>query len=223
VDTTAEIVERGSFEDLIGVREGLHLEAKSEAYDLDAASARYELAKDVSAFANAEGGYLLIGIRTARSENEPTDLVDDVCGIGAIPFEPGKIIGVLNTLIYPRLKGLDVRIVPDSKKGVNIGVVGIPQQDPDLKPFIVLNVVEDTETLKETIISFAQRKDDANEPWDSHRIHQVMRNGMNTVGQRLAKIEEHLDEMRKERTSAAENQSHKLTLHDRIMSISGSL
>jgi hypothetical protein len=56
----ARIIASGALGELVGLEEAVDFEAKSELYDLDTPGGRYELAKDVSAFANASGGCLVI-------------------------------------------------------------------------------------------------------------------------------------------------------------------
>ena len=54
-----------SFERLIGEIEGQFFDAKGQPYRFDSGSdAKREFAKDVSAFANASGGYIFIGFQT---------------------------------------------------------------------------------------------------------------------------------------------------------------
>ena len=65
----AAILESGDFSPLIGALEDEHLECKSAPYQLDQERGKMELAKDVSALANADGGFILIGVTT---EIEPT-------------------------------------------------------------------------------------------------------------------------------------------------------
>jgi hypothetical protein len=56
--------------------EDLFLEVKGMVpYDLTTPSGRFQLAKDVSAFANAEGGHLLIGF---IHEKLPTQRIDQI-------------------------------------------------------------------------------------------------------------------------------------------------
>ena len=60
------VLTRRSFEDLIGKEEGLELEFKGSPYRLDVDAEKFELGKDVSGLANAEGGVIVIGVRTKR-------------------------------------------------------------------------------------------------------------------------------------------------------------
>lgn len=56
----AAILQSGDFTRLLGGLEDDHLECKSAPYNLDQEREKMELAKDVSALANADGGIILI-------------------------------------------------------------------------------------------------------------------------------------------------------------------
>ena len=67
-DEALAVLAGGDFEQFIGVPEGLEVEFKAEPYQIEHDSQRFELAKDVSALANAVGGVIVIGARTARDD-----------------------------------------------------------------------------------------------------------------------------------------------------------
>ena len=62
-------------DDLVNVRnkrEGHYLDYKLTCGNLDSDEAKHELAKDVSAFANAKGGYLIIGVNEIKKDDDKT-------------------------------------------------------------------------------------------------------------------------------------------------------
>jgi len=64
-DDIAEILKNRKLDALKGLRENQWFDAKRAAgYNLVIAAGRFELAKDVSALANAEGGHILVGLTT---------------------------------------------------------------------------------------------------------------------------------------------------------------
>jgi Schlafen, AlbA_2 len=89
------------------VPEGLHLEYKRELYG-NSDGDRKEYLKDVSAFANAFGGHLLIGVR------EEAGVAADIPGLATT--NPDDVVLRLGQLardgVEPRLQGLRVRAVP---------------------------------------------------------------------------------------------------------------
>jgi predicted HTH transcriptional regulator len=62
------IIQSGDFINLLGESESGIFDCKSEIYTLTDELSKYELAKDVSSFANANGGYILVGVKTTKSE-----------------------------------------------------------------------------------------------------------------------------------------------------------
>jgi hypothetical protein len=70
------ILDTRQFAALIGLDEDTWLEAKGRnPYDFATPMGRYELAKDVTAFANAEGGILLVGLTTALAPDAKTERI----------------------------------------------------------------------------------------------------------------------------------------------------
>jgi predicted HTH transcriptional regulator len=63
----------GDFNQFIDAPEGLEIEFKGEPYRLEQDSQKFELAKDVSALANAAGGLIVIGARTQRDDQVAVD------------------------------------------------------------------------------------------------------------------------------------------------------
>ena len=61
-----EILSESRFNDLLGIAESHRLEFKSQPYDLQQTKQQHELAKDVSALANSEGGCIVVGIKTKK-------------------------------------------------------------------------------------------------------------------------------------------------------------
>jgi predicted HTH transcriptional regulator len=72
------VLESGNFEAFVGVEEDLEGEFKGEPYQLDQDVEKFELAKDCSALANASGGVIVIGVRTNRHAESPTDVGDEI-------------------------------------------------------------------------------------------------------------------------------------------------
>lgn len=68
----------GQFDALIGLPESEWLEAKPSPYVLDTTKQKLELAKDVSALANAVGGVLVLGFDTVRDPLTATEHISAV-------------------------------------------------------------------------------------------------------------------------------------------------
>ena len=192
MDEIAEILGAADLIALVGRYEGPCLEVKAEGYDLDAASARYELAKDVVAFANAKGGYLIIGISTVRDVDLDADRLDSLEPIAREAFPVQRYTGVINEYVYPSIAGLHVDFVPcEDERG--LGVVLVPTQDPDRGPFITMRVVDGGEEIKQIVIGYSERIGSHNEPANGRALQQRLKKGSDTVAQRLSRIEEKLE------------------------------
>jgi Putative DNA-binding domain len=120
VGQVIKILESAVFDELIGAIEDECLECKGAPYVLKEEYQRRELAKDVAALANAEGGIILLGVNTERN---PIHLGDEIKKIREFPE---NLIGrsqyddVLGSWIYPTLQGVNVEWFAgskDAKKG----------------------------------------------------------------------------------------------------------
>jgi predicted HTH transcriptional regulator len=190
-----EILLEGQFDRLIGMNENLFLEVKGPApYDFSTPSGRFELAKDVSAFANSEGGHLLIGFGHERLANERVDRIKTVHLFGPNHLNLRQIEGFLNTYVWPSIRGLTTEwIHAASDPSVGIVSIYIPAQREEHKFFLVTKVVEAGEQQKETIVGITRRVDDDNLPLVAQEIHALIRQGRDTITQRSIRMEEKLD------------------------------
>lgn len=197
IQDIAEILGAGDPEKFVGLREDLYLEAKSAPGDLVAdAGARYELAKDVSALANAQGGYLIIGLRTERDPSSEEDVIKEITPIESADFTIARYEGVIGTHVHPNIKGLAVSWLPFGGGTKGLGLIFVPQQDLDRKPFLVAKVVADGASLKEIVVGYAERFEAGNEPLTRERLQEQLKKGRDSSSQRLTRIEEALDEIR---------------------------
>src|ERR1700674_223445 len=77
IETIAALLAERNLAGLQGLKEDQWFDAKrATTYALATPTGRFELAKDVSSFANAEGGYILIGLTTVEVPDEQTEQVN---------------------------------------------------------------------------------------------------------------------------------------------------
>ena len=108
------------------VKEGLHLEYKaSGAIDKRDDSKKLEMARDVSAFANADGGQVVYGM--TEKDHEPAGLDQ---GVDAKTYPEIWFEQVLQQHIIPTITGLRPRHVPLSKSMVAV-VIDVPATKGD--------------------------------------------------------------------------------------------
>ena len=103
------------------VPEGLHLDYKRDSYGTSDSDKR-ELLKDVSAFANANGGHIIVGIDEAKG------YASQLCGIepANIDVEVSRLDQIIRTGIEPRIPGIRVRAVPLASQSHAV-VVRVPR------------------------------------------------------------------------------------------------
>jgi predicted HTH transcriptional regulator len=108
------------------IKESLHLEYKSsEAIDKKNDSKKIEMARDVSAFANADGGQIVYGM--TETDHEPAGLD---AGIDPIVYPEIWFEQVLQQHVTPKISGLRIHHVPLEKGSVAV-VVEIPASKAD--------------------------------------------------------------------------------------------
>jgi hypothetical protein len=204
-DPVRTILASGQFEQFIGMPEDLFLEVKGKVpYDLATASGRFELAKDVSAFANAEGGHLLIGFIHEKLPTRRIDQIKELQMFASADLDLGQISGVLRTYVLPSIPGMTVSWVPIvSNPKVGIASIYIPKQPDESKFFLITKLVEENETQKEIVVGIARRAGGDNIPLRATEIYDLIRKGRDPVLQRTIRIEEKIDALSGERVTPA--------------------
>jgi hypothetical protein len=108
------------------VKEGLHLEYKaSDAIDKMDDSKKIEMARDVSAFANADGGQIVYGM--TEKDHEPAGLDQ---GLDAKAYPEIWFEQVLQQHITPKIAGIRPRHVSLGKSMVAV-VIDVPATEGD--------------------------------------------------------------------------------------------
>ncbi len=193
IPDVAEIIARGDFNRFINVVEDQLLEVKSAAYDLAQPEGRFELAKDVAALATTQGGYLIIGLGTSPNLAADEDVIDRLTLVPNADFNSATYRGVISNHVYPAIEGLQIDWFAGAHAPDGIGVIFIPPQNEDRKPFIISKVVEDRRYLKEIFVGYAERVGGDNAPLTPKYLQELLRKGRDTTSRRLSRIEELLD------------------------------
>jgi predicted HTH transcriptional regulator len=108
--------------ELLGVPESDWIEYKRDAYGRNDEQTR-EMLRDISSFANATGGYLLLGVATDAEER-----ASEIVGIPDADTEAARMLSSCRANIQEWISGLTFQLVPvsDSKKvliGISRGVL----------------------------------------------------------------------------------------------------
>jgi hypothetical protein len=103
-----EVISEADLAELVTgqVPEGLHLDYKRDTYGSSDSDKR-ELLKDVSAFANANGGHIVIGMDEAEA------VASDLCGVKTpdIDAEVRRLDQIIRTGIEPRIPACRLRAI----------------------------------------------------------------------------------------------------------------
>ncbi len=85
------LVDSGDFHQLVGEIEGQHLDVKKQPYQFQSGNdAKREFAKDVAAFANANGGCIIIGAETAVSTLQAGEQITALKPFPGMLFDPDQ-------------------------------------------------------------------------------------------------------------------------------------
>ena len=188
------IVKGKDISQFIGLEENSLFEAKNATpYDLDAPTGRYELAKDITAFANMKGGYLIIGLKTKALSEANMEMVAELDLIKEGSFQAKRYGGVIKEYTYPQIDGLDIRWVENGSSGLGVGLVFIPIQKEEKKPFLIKRLVENNEEMQQIVFGIARRMGPSNDPLTVAQLHEMVKNGKSPNSERLTRIENKID------------------------------
>ena len=155
------------------------LEAKgapyAEANARLAGNWRYELAKDVAAFANSpDGGIIVIGMTTA-------DEGDGEVITGFREFDLNRVTAStygnhVAQLVHPQVEGFEVVRVRGEERNRGIVALMIPRQDPSNVPFLVRGTVSGGKVLGNHVL-WPVRQGDRTAVLDADGLHTRLRLG----------------------------------------------
>ncbi|WP_165983977.1 helix-turn-helix domain-containing protein [Streptomyces sp. YIM 98790] len=98
-----EALAAGRPDDLRGVAENSWLDFKRSPYDLTSEKGRFELCKDVAAFANDQGGLLVLGVGTEKKSNQALEVASDFKPFPQCRADVVQYVDTLNEYLRPRV------------------------------------------------------------------------------------------------------------------------
>ena len=132
---TRHLVAAGRLSLLLGQRESRWLEAKGIPYVLATEAQKWELAKDVAAFANGgEDALLILGVATREDVNG--DVLHAARAFPLADMDVPAMRASLRDRIVPLIPDLDIGVV-EERAGYGYGWIRIPAQPEELRPFIL--------------------------------------------------------------------------------------
>lgn len=176
------LIKSGQADALLGQQEHQSFDAKSAAYDLEQPAERYELAKDVAAFANSGNeGLIVCGLRTQKVRR--VDTVSRVTPVSLEGVRPQNWFRAIRRLIVPNPEGLRVWTERSGRQsGTGFVLVSIPPQPSYLRPFLVAVGRRDNGKTVETDITVPIRLGTETEFADAASIHSMLTAGRVALG-----------------------------------------
>lgn len=133
---------KGDFDRILGTRESTWIDFKKEPYRLDRFKGRWEYVEDVAALANANGGCLVIGVRTGRPANELASTLESYTAIPKERVDLKQHGDALLSGIYPEVWGVTLLwFPPDPGTGAGLLLIEVPAQRQRDKPFVMRSML----------------------------------------------------------------------------------
>lgn len=192
----------GKLDDLVGVVEDVHVECKGAPYQLTKEVDRMELAKDVSALANAKGGIILLGCRTEKVPTISGDVVAEIRPFSRDLVNPQDYLNVIKDWVYP---GLEVEIdwfpmALDDTRGIIAMIVR--ERTTENRPFVVTKILDQSGKLPGTMLGYFERRRDTVPSTSVQELRDRLKDGIrfSAIDRRLENIEEMLSALKSKPT-----------------------
>ncbi len=167
-----DLLRAGRVDVLLGQPENEWLDFKRQGY-ARTDHGRFELAKDVAAFANAGGGLLVLGLASVKSGLAEVASAVTPCASGSVNAQSYR--GVLSRRLHPPLERLSIFSLPQSRGG-DVWVIDVPPQPEESKPFLVHGAVLGGK-VSDAFYSMVVRRADDCIPTDPQAVHALMAAG----------------------------------------------
>ena len=178
----SEVLQRlaeGDFASIVGQFASQWLECKRSPYVLSNEGQRLELAKDVSALANASGGLILLGVSTKKDETHGSDVIDTVSPVVLAQFNEAQYRHVIAGWTWPRFTGVVIRVHPELPRKthgvVSIEVAECPASD---RPTLVCKTILNDDRRADIVFGYCERKQAGVTHHDHSRLHSLIGQGM---------------------------------------------
>lgn len=155
---------------LVGQAESQWLDAKEQPWQLGTPRGKVELAKDLSAMANAQGGLILIPARTTVASGR--EIIETVGDLRAHIVDIKQIRDVLKQWVFPPLPDLVTELVATSEGRARL-VVAVGAHRPDNWPHLVVG--DPSQHLSSHAVAAWVRDGDSNRALTAPELHVLMR------------------------------------------------
>lgn len=179
LDSARTALKNGQYSELIGKFENEWLECKGQPYDLGRDDQKLELAKDITGLANADGGLLIIGYSTIRSDTHGDDQIHEIRAFPVDRFSQTQYESVLSNWIYPPIEGLMISKFIVSEEKISIIVcIDVPKVEGPNRPALVAKSILDSNRKVENLMGYFVRKQSHVAHYDVKRIQALFRDGL---------------------------------------------
>jgi hypothetical protein len=175
----AALVQSGNAALLAGVFENEWLDAKSSPYRIDTPRGRFELAKDVAAFANSTGGLILVGAKTKHTPDGDQIRTINECRLRDAPILTYR--NIIERQIYPPVEDVAVSAVEGATPEMGLVLIEVPEQDQSNFPFLVSGMAAG-DRVSELGFTIAKRIGDGTEGPKVETVHAQLRAGIAGLG-----------------------------------------
>lgn len=215
-----KIINDGDFDSLIEKIENDLFDCKERAYNLQDEYSKQELAKDVSSFANLNGGFILIGLKASDSQNHFGEEVKSINYIDKSLVNPEQYNSVINDWIFPKIDGVQVEWkIKDNNNGIL--VIKIPPQRENQKPFLIRGIPG--AVMNDSIIfGYCKRKQDKSEHLKIGDMHRIIRDGFiyeKNIENRFNNLESIIQSFAKKRSDEEQKNKDKDLINKRVNEI----
>ena len=163
-------------EELIGLLESEWLEFKKEPYFLDDANHKFEVAKDVSAMANAGEGVIVIGVDTALGASSRREVATALRPVAKGVIDAKRLQETIHSWVWPRLD-VEIRSHPVRENPGELWTLRIARQRERDLPFMVAREYLTPGKISRLAFAIYERHSSENVPYSPQQVHQWVRHG----------------------------------------------
>lgn len=189
-DETHRLLSSGDLEALKGAYEHEAFDAKQTPYVLTADTGKYELAKDVTAFANADGGVIVMGFKTDRPD--PAHSLDTVVSVHPFPaamLQPDQYYDVLRSWTFPKLDLVRIEHYPEPSSSTHVVAAIYVERDRQRGPFFVTKSVSAAGKVEERLFGFTERRRAGTILWSVQEVQTAFKLGLGGNEDLVARLE----------------------------------
>jgi hypothetical protein len=176
-DGIREILQSGDFSQFIGEPESGILDAKEQPYNLRGDGGKYDLAKDVSSFANADGGFIIIGLKTEPGKTLKSEVINEIRSLSSDLIDLTQYDDILASWLYPVPKCTTHWHPSRNDPDKGLFAIEVPAQSEADKPFPIARQLREDGKRTEVAFGFAERRQESSQPASVQEMYQYFRDG----------------------------------------------